>query len=162
MAISGVRCILPRRLLCQWLDCCRTDLFRSVADFAIASLLAAEAQTEPGELHVRLWWQATQEATQNYMVALRVRDASGQEWAALDVQAGGAGLYPTGLWRPGEIIPDNYRLTMPPGVPPGKITLNVALYDRRTFEAVGETRIEGLRYNYLTPRVCETGPSQFS
>lgn len=123
-------------------------------NFGIARLLAAGSETQPGELDVRLWWQAVREASQNYMVALRVRDAGGQDWAALDVQAGGAGLYPTGLWQPGEIIPDGYRLAMPPGVPPGDMTLTVALYDRRTFEAVGETRIDGLRYDYLTPRPC--------
>ena len=67
-------------------------------------------------------------------------------------------MYPTGLWRSGEIVPDNYRLTMPPGAPPGEVTLDVALYDRRTFEAVGETHIEGLHYDYLTPRACEPPP----
>jgi hypothetical protein len=100
------------------------------ADFGLAKLTSARVFDASFEqLYVTLFWDVLEEATRNYAIALRLYDVAGSEWAALDTQAGGAGLYPTGLWVPGQIIADNYHLALPPGTPPGTYTLRVTLYD---------------------------------
>jgi len=37
--------------------------------------------------------------------------------------------FPASAWRPGDVIPDRVRLTLPPSVVPGTYTLRVGLYD---------------------------------
>ncbi|NDJ52268.1 MAG: hypothetical protein GYB68_04175 [Chloroflexi bacterium] len=109
----------------------------SLANFGSILLHHVESSSYAGEFLVRLLWEAQTEVTQNYAVALRLIDQGGHEWAALDTQAGAAGLYPTGLWRPGEVIPDHYRLDLPDTIPPGGYILRVTLYDSRDLSPLG-------------------------
>ncbi len=118
-------------------------------------LRSAGVQADPGSLHITLWWEALQEATRHEATALRLYDVAGNEWAALDTQAGSAGMYPTGLWQPGEIVPDNYRLTLPEGTPPGLYTLRVTLYDAATLKPTGQAEIGGVAYDRLSHVPCE-------
>lgn len=91
-------------------------------------LITAQPHAEAGRLQMALLWQAQSEPPRNYPLALRLRDAEGNELAGLDVQTG-YGFYPTTLWRAGEIVPDGYGLDLPPGLPPATYTTTVSLYD---------------------------------
>jgi hypothetical protein len=126
------------------------------ADFGIAKLTSAGVFNAFFEqLDITLFWDVLEEATRNYAIALRLYDVAGSEWAALDTQAGGAGLYPTGLWVPGQIVADNYHLDLPPGTPPGTYTLRVTLYDAVSLEPTGTTEVEGMLFLWPTPVSCE-------
>ena len=122
------------------------------ADFGPFRLVSVSSQERGGALRVTLWWEALAEATRNYAIALRLYDAAGNEWAALDAQAGSAGMYPTGLWQMGEIIPDTYHLTLPEGTPPGGYMLRITLYDAVSLEPIGQASVEGITYRELAQR----------
>ncbi len=119
-------------------------------DFGFATLIDLRTGSEVEVLFVSPWWEAAREAVTNYAIAFRLVDEAGNEWAALDTQAGGAGLYPTGLWQPGEIVPDSYRLELREGTPPGSYTLQVTLYDVTTLEPVGSTHVDGVEYDKVS------------
>lgn len=102
----------------------------SLAQFgpSIALLGALPSTPEPGVLQLNLTWLAQQDIAASDQIALRLRDAAGAEWTASDTQLA-YGYYPTFMWRPGEVVPDFYRLRLPDGTPPGKYTLDLSLYD---------------------------------
>lgn len=126
------------------------------ADFGLAKLTSARVFDASFEqLDITLFWAVLEEATRNHAIALRLYDVAGNEWAALDTQAGGAGMYPTGLWVPGQIVADNYHLALPPGTPPGAYTLRVTLYDAVLLEPTGTTEVEGVSFRRPTPVSCE-------
>lgn len=122
--------------------------------FDFARLEAVESWSESESLTVILWWEVLHEAAKNCAVALRLVDEAGNEWAAFDTQAGGAGMYPTGLWRPGETMPDAYRLALPPGTPPGLYRLRVTLYDAVTLNPINSVEVDGIAYNRVSSAAC--------
>lgn len=125
------------------------------ANFTIARLLTVSTQTGLEKIVPALWWEALTESSRNYAIALRLYDAAGNEWAALDTQAGGAGMYPTGLWSPGEIVHDNYSLRLPPGTPPGNYKLTVTVYDFVTLDPIGMAEIGGVLYDHTSAATCD-------
>ncbi|MBI4772365.1 MAG: hypothetical protein HY784_18550, partial [Chloroflexi bacterium] len=95
----------------------------------------------PGSLRLDLRWQAVADVPQNYALSLRLRDFAGSEWYALDTQPA-RGFYPTGMWRPGEVIPDGYDLHLPDGIPPSAgYTLTLTLYEAGTLSPVGNINL---------------------
>jgi hypothetical protein len=87
-------------------------------------------EAAPGEaLPLTLAWRAEEMAERGYTVFVHLVDADGTILAQQDraPQADGA-PYPTNLWVPGEIVTDEYELTIPPDAPPGEYTVRVGLY----------------------------------
>lgn len=79
-------------------------------------------------LTVTLHWQADQPIALSYKVFVHLDDAAGQVATQRDdypLQ----GARPTTSWLPGEEIADRYQVPMPAGIPPGRYTLAVGLYD---------------------------------
>ena len=107
---------------------------------AIALLSAQPSTPQPGVLQLNLIWQARQDIAANLQIALRLRDAAGAEWTASDTQLA-YGYYPTSMWRPGEVVPDFYRLRLPDGTPPGNYTLDLSLYDPATTVTLGSATL---------------------
>ena len=107
---------------------------------AIALLNAQSTTPQPGVLQLNLRWLAQQDIPANDQIGLRLRDAAGAEWAASDTQLA-YGYYPTPLWRPGEVVPDFYRLRLPDGAPPGSYTLELSVYDAATRATLGTTTL---------------------
>jgi hypothetical protein len=76
---------------------------------------------------VRLLWTATAGPGLDYLVRLRLVDAAGAVvWEADPVRPVG-GLYPTGAWRPGEVVADYHELLLPPCLESGTYSLEVGL-----------------------------------
>ncbi len=117
---------------------------------AIALLSAKISTLQPGVLQLNPVWQARQDLAANDEIALRLRDAAGAEWAASDTQLA-YGYYPTSMWRPGEVVPDFYRLRLPDGTPPGSYTLDLSLYDPATQSTLGSTTLPAI-ISSATPR----------
>lgn len=59
---------------------------------------------------------------------VHVRDAAGNTVAQHDAQPRN-GAYPTSVWSPGEVIPDNHTLELPAELPAGTYDIVVGLYD---------------------------------
>ena len=103
---------------------------------AIGLRAVTASQTDSTSVAVTLNWQALTTVPANYMLALRLHDSTGFELAALDVQPTG-GVYPTGAWRAGEAVADQYQLALPSGLIPGEYPLTVTLYDAATLAPAG-------------------------
>lgn len=117
-------------------------------------LSADEILSQPERLQIRLFWGVETEVSQNYAISLRLRDQAGREQAVLDTQAGGGGMFPTGLWIRGNIVPDTYTLSLPYGTPPGSYILETVLYDARTLDPVGMATIPGIDYTSASVFDC--------
>ncbi|UCC65495.1 MAG: hypothetical protein JSV36_10805, partial [Anaerolineae bacterium] len=88
---------------------------------------------EPGEkLDLTLYWLALQQPSDHYTLAIQLVSAVPGETDTLinfNTWTGG-GNYPTGVWHPGDVIADRYRLRIPDDVPRAQgWTLQVALFD---------------------------------
>ncbi len=94
---------------------------------------AAASLLTPERLAMTLRWEVGERVDANWKVALRLRDAAGEEWAALDTQPG-YGFYPTGVWEPGTAFDEQLVLAVPYGLAPGDYDLSVSLYDATSLQ----------------------------
>jgi hypothetical protein len=61
----------------------------------------------------------------DYTIFVHLLDAEGETLANADHLP----PRPTHEWRPGQAIPDRFKLPLPPGLPPGDYWVKVGLYD---------------------------------
>jgi len=127
----------------------------------------AEAQTVQqvaGTLEVTLTWRVFASPSQNYKIALRLKDPSGWAVAKLDTQPG-YGFYPTSMWRSGELINDHCTLPLDDGTPPGtQYRLDVTLYEAATLRPIGTATISDVAIVHPTvhrnyKRLYQFGPT---
>jgi len=90
-------------------------------------------QTLPadGLLDVRTWWtiaDSTAHIAHFYQASLRLQDALGFTWAALDEPPGG-GDYRPERWPANTPILGRFPVQLPPGLPAGTYTATLILYD---------------------------------
>ncbi len=78
-------------------------------------------------LQLGLDWQAIASAPANDKVFTHLIDGDGNIWAQRDSDPAG-GARPTGEWKPGDRIEDNYGLLVLPGTPPGSYEVEVGMY----------------------------------
>lgn len=127
------------RPLLVWSERWATGDEPSLAGFGpgiVLSEVGAE-QKKPEELEARLTWRVVEPVAANYGLALRLRNGDGQVLASLDTQPH-YGLYPTSMWREGELISDRYVLPLPEGTPPGEdYSLEVILYEVASLAPIG-------------------------
>ncbi len=90
------------------------------------------AQVEPdGVLRLTLYWRARQRMTVSYTVFTHLLGQDGSIWGQRDnipVQ----GTYPTTGWVEGEVITDEYEITIHPEAPPGDYQIEVGMYEAAT------------------------------
>lgn len=86
----------------------------------------------PGDdIRVRLTWTALYPPDDNWKVFVHLIDGGNHVIAQQDAPPLG-GAFPTFLWFPkwvpGQTVVDPYRLTVPPGTPPGDYMIEVGMY----------------------------------
>jgi hypothetical protein len=87
-----------------------------------------ESGFRPGDnIHLTLFWQAVEEMEQSYTVFTHLVDAEGNVAAQKD-NPPVDGFYPTTKWQAGEIIRDQYDVTIPENVAPGEYRFKVGMY----------------------------------
>lgn len=86
-----------------------------------------------GSLHLTLFWQALTKMEGNYTVFTHLVDERGGLWGQKDNQPVD-GFYPTVGWTEGEIVRDQYDLTISPQAPPGPYRIVVGMYRADTGE----------------------------
>ena len=95
------------------------------------------AQMVGDQLHVSLAWQAEQQPALNYTAFVHLLGADGRIVAQHDKPPAG---YPTGDWRPGEIVLDDFTLTLPPdwAQKDGPLIVQTGFYDLATLTRLGD------------------------
>ncbi|MBE7471945.1 MAG: hypothetical protein DPW09_19850 [Anaerolineae bacterium] len=98
---------------------------------------------------IALYWQTSQPLEADYTIS--VRPLVGGQLISVNGEAliqdhqPVWGLYPTGHWRPGEIVRDVYALSLPPEVKPEAIQVVVYKTTESGFENIAEQIIEDRR-----------------
>ncbi|HOG46409.1 MAG TPA: 6-pyruvoyl-tetrahydropterin synthase-related protein [Anaerolineae bacterium] len=86
-------------------------------------------EVRPGEtVHLTLYWQARQRMQQEYTVFTHLLDATGRIVAQQD-SAPAQGARPTTSWLEGEVIVDEYALTVQSDAAAGEHQIEVGLYE---------------------------------
>jgi hypothetical protein len=79
-------------------------------------------------LGLTFYWESLALTDIDYTVFVHLLSADDTIVAQMDRPLT-AGVYPTSLWSPGEIIPDSLTMSIPATVPPGAYTIVVGLYN---------------------------------
>jgi hypothetical protein len=77
-------------------------------------------------LRMNLYWQAQAEMAEDYLISIRVYDSEGRTWGRGD-RGPLNSYYPTSMWKPGQIIRDDYEIFIEPGTPPGLYRLEMGI-----------------------------------
>ncbi|GEM_PF-1751446 len=88
-----------------------------------------QVAVQPGKIELTLDWAARAEPSRDYTVFVHVIDPSGKVVVQADSQPL-KGDFPTGTWRAGDRVADQYELQ----VPPGQYEVQVGLYYLPTLE----------------------------
>jgi hypothetical protein len=86
---------------------------------------------ESGQLRLKLFWKSVAPTGTNFTTFVHLRNQNGQIVAQMDGPPA-AGIYPTSIWSPTEIIPDTVLVPLPESLPSGSYTIVVGLYDFNT------------------------------
>ena len=97
---------------------------------------------EAPALSVRLHWQATGPIDADYTVFVQLLDQGNQLVTSRDSQPL-VGQYPTSRWQPGEVVVDEFSLTLPEHLPPGRYRLVTGMYDLVTGRRLPATDAAG-------------------
>lgn len=97
---------------------------------ASVSLLRGETAARavrPGDLlPLTIFWQASEKPRDSLRILLSMLDSQGNSHILYQNHPVG-GAYPTDNWQAGEVVRDQYGLTVPPEAAPGPASLQVAL-----------------------------------
>ncbi len=85
-----------------------------------------------GKLSVRLRWRAAAAMSQAYKVFVHVLDPAGQHVVAQKDAEPQDARAPTPGWVVGEIIDDEYAMTLPGGLAIGEYPVEIGVYDPRS------------------------------
>jgi len=108
---------------------------------AVISLIAADARRNDEGVDIQLEWRSDAQAPLNYYLSVRLRTAQGAELVSRDIPPL-LGMYPTSLWRPGELVHDLVLLTAPDDTEiPDRVQLEIVLYDRLTLKGAGTASV---------------------
>jgi hypothetical protein len=98
-----------------------------------------------GKVTVRLRWRSAAPMSQAYKVFVHVLDPPGEHVVAQRDAEPQDGKAPTPGWVVGEVVDDEYLITLPSGVPGGEYPIEVGVYDARSGErlklANGDNRL---------------------
>ncbi len=93
-------------------------------------LVELHQQTEPA-VKLTLYWRSNAPLFIDYTTFVHLLDEQGQIVTQKD-QVPLAGMYPTTLWRPGELVVDEVVMAMPVPLASRNYTLSIGLYDPNT------------------------------
>jgi hypothetical protein len=113
-------------------------------ELTLAGYQLDASQMQPGEsAWLTLHWQAKADVHHDYVVALRLLDATGAEiiyWLGRPVHS----ALPTTEWKAGQVVQDPWLLRIPEQTQPGIYNLEIALFDADTRSEVARARLGAL------------------
>jgi hypothetical protein len=96
----------------------------------------SDSQAAPGaELTGKIFWQATQAVTKDYLVEFSFVSAADHKKYVI-AEAAISPTYPPTRWRPTEVVGAGYRFRVPAVAPAGNYPLLVTIIDPDTYEPV--------------------------
>ncbi len=101
-------------------------------------MMGYTVETTTQAIRLILFWSAVTTITQDYKMFIHLAPLTSAEPARQSDQLTRDGMYPTGMWVPGEIVSDTVTLDTA-GVPAGKYQLAVGWYDPDTLERLPAT-----------------------
>lgn len=97
-------------------------------EIGLVGYTIADATVPAGEaVKLTLYWQSSGRVPVDYHAFVHILGPDGSLVVQGDRAAGGS--LPAGYWLPGELIEDEYSLTLPDDVPAGEYSILVGLYD---------------------------------
>lgn len=107
----------------------------------LAGYILNQDKLSPGaSLWLTLGWQTRADVKRDYVVNLRLLDATGNEaayWLGRPVRSG----YPTNQWVAGQFVQDPWRLTLPTDIQPGQYYLGIVLFDADTQQKIAQANL---------------------
>ncbi len=104
-----------------------------------AAINPERTQLQPGQtITARLFWQSQQQTAVDYTAFVHVVAPDGSAVVQVDRQPLD-GFMPTSTWLPGQVISDDFALSLPEGAAPGEYTVYTGLYDLATMERLPVT-----------------------
>lgn len=98
---------------------------------------------ETNALRVAIFWQPIAKLDANYTTFIHLLDSRGNKIAqGNDHQVGGE-FYPTALWQIGEMLRDEFVISLPPNLAPGNYRWLVGMYRSSDGERLGEPVVVG-------------------
>ena len=94
----------------------------------VIQLVGYDLTQREQSLQLRVCWQSIAQTENNYTVFVHLLNQSGEMVAQMD-QPPLQGAYPTAVWDPGEIVPDDIAVPLPQALSGGEYILEVGLYD---------------------------------
>jgi len=118
--------------------------------------LPARAASSGETVRVALYWRATEDVSQDYLVSLELKDEHGEPWFVQQDRPVD-GTYPTTEWEKGETLRDWHDLHLPPDTPTGdyELTLRV-LEGGRTIgrqASLGRVQVRGRAHQFDVPEI---------
>jgi hypothetical protein len=96
---------------------------------ALVDMASSQAVAWPEDLGICLRWRAIAAVSADYQASVALRDDKGYAWARVESLVRNEVNFPTSAWTPEEWSDTEYALRLPPGVPPGRYTVEVSAYD---------------------------------
>ena len=111
------------------------------------SLIGCDMARNAGGITLTVYWGSIARTRDDYTVFVHLLGATNPAtqspvWAQDDTRPG-RGSYPTTQWQPGEIVIDQYHLTIPPDIPRGDYQIEIGMYTLETGARVRMTDANG-------------------
>lgn len=107
------------------------------SQLALVDSALPEAVAWPDLLQVTLRWQALSTPSTDHQIVAALRDGERRTWSTTESPLHNKVNFPTSAWTAGEWADATYALRLPPGIPPGRYTVEISLYDRATGAELG-------------------------
>ncbi len=102
-----------------------------------------ESGFRPGDgIHLTFFWQCLEEMDEEFTVFTHLSDGENHIWGQKDNEPAD-GFYPTTKWQKGEIVRDQYDLSIPLDAPPGEYRIEVGMYVAGTGERLPVLNADG-------------------
>ncbi len=110
---------------------------------SLAKYRLSSSAPQPGEtLRLALYWKSAETVQKDYTVFVHLVDPDGNLRAQKDAMPC-AGKYPTSVWSPGEIVPDEYELSLPHDLTRGNYTVRLGMYEYPSLQRLSVTGADG-------------------
>lgn len=117
----------------------------------------------PGQtVSVALYWRATEDVAQDYVLSLQLKDTEGQVWLE-QIGRPVDDTYPTTEWDEGEVLRDWHDLALPAAIPQGEYQVFVRVLDGEELlgeAALGHIDVRGRARQFTIPEIQYPGEAR--
>ncbi|TKJ30715.1 MAG: hypothetical protein CEE40_04275 [Chloroflexi bacterium B3_Chlor] len=108
-----------------------------------------------GTVSVALYWRASEDVAQDYVISLQLKDAEAQIWLE-QTSRPVDDTYPTTEWEEGEVLRDWHDLALPPDMPQGEYEVFVRVLDGAETlgdATLGQVEVRGRARVFAIPQI---------